>query len=132
MDKKELGAAVTASAYSTQMATDFLQSYKLPDWVRRQTSGRDVTPADRRQRAEEIATALNQHERWKNHGHAISRHVLWQEIKLLFDHPDPPLERAIIRAWALCHWLLDKSLVVKFFTSANYSLVRSQVVKQTP
>lgn len=124
IDKKELGDAITASHYSTQMAAQFLMNYKFRHWTVRETSGLPVTPQYREQRATEIAAALASHDRWKNHGHAISREVLWDEIRLRIDHPSQQLERAITRAWALCNWIFDKTPVLKVIVSRNYSYVR--------
>jgi hypothetical protein len=124
IDKKELGEAITASAYSKTMAADFINNYKFRDWAIRETSRVAVTPEYRRQRAEEIASALVQHERWKDHGHSISRDVLWNEIKLHIDTPTDDFERAILRAWAVFHWIFDKTFVFKTIVSANYRFLK--------
>jgi hypothetical protein len=120
LDKKELGEAMTASQYSATMAAEFLQRYKFKNWSVRETSGTPVTEAYRAQRASEIAGALVSHDRWKNHGHAISRDVLWEAIRLRIDHPDAALNRAMIRLWALLTYIFDKSPFIKIIASANY------------
>lgn len=124
LDKKELGEALTASQYSQTMATQFLSKYKFRNWIVRETSRTPVTDADRLGRAGEIALALVSHDRWKSHGHAISRDVLWQEVQLRIDHPDPALDRAIIRLWAVLTWIFDKTPIVKLPGSSNYRYVR--------
>jgi hypothetical protein len=113
IDKKELGEAITASAYSVTMASEFLLNYKFKNWTVRETSQVPVTPQYRSQRAGEVATALVSHERWKNHGHAIARDVLWNEIRLKIDHPDADLE-------------------VKVFMSQNYAIMRIKMVGGAP
>ena len=120
IDKKELANANSATYYSTMMATQFLMNYKLKNWKTRESSGQPVTDEDRQRRAEEIAKSLASHDRWKNHGHAISREVLWDEIKLKIEHPDSELENAIFRLWALCTWLFDKTPILKMIVSNNY------------
>lgn len=120
IDKKELGEAMTSSQYSTMMATEFLKLYKFKDWSIKKTSREAVTPEYKEQRANEIALALVSHDRWKSHGHAISREVLWNEIRLEIDHPDADLERAIVRLWALFTWIYDKTPILKMITSSNY------------
>lgn len=124
IDKKELGDAVTASNYASEMASKFLDAYKFKHWKKRQSSGLDVTPEYRLQRANEVGAALVSHERWKSHGHAISREVLWEEIKLKIEHPDAALERALRRMWALCYWLFDKTAVQKVMVSKNFGFFR--------
>jgi len=124
IDKKELGDAITATNYAVQMATQFLVDYKFRSWTTKQTSQVPVTQHDREARAAEVASALASHDRWKAHGHAISRDVLWSEIQLMIDHPDADFERAIVRLWALCNWIFDKTPVLKLIVSGQYSYLK--------
>lgn len=124
IDKKELGDAITASNYSKMMASQFLINFKFRNWQVREGSGMEVTPQYREDRADEIADALVSHDRWKNHGHAISRDVLWSEIKLRIKHPNDGLERAIIRLWALFNWIFDKTSILKMIGSKEYRYCR--------
>jgi hypothetical protein len=127
LDKKELGDAITASAYSVTMATEFLSRYKFKNWTTRETSRLPVTDEYRKTRASEIASALASHDRWKNHGHSIPRDVLWQEIKLRIEHPPLELERAIARLWALLYWIFDKTPIIKVIVSQQYRFVRHSI-----
>jgi hypothetical protein len=127
MDKKELGEAVTASQYSSTMAAQFLETFKFRNWSVRASSGQLVTPEYRTARAIEVGNALAAHDRWKSHGHSISRDVLWDEIKLKIDHPDALLQRAMTRAWAVYNWVFDKTPVIKIMVSSDYRFVRSEV-----
>lgn len=130
LDKKELGDAITASTYSITMAKQFLSQYKFRNWMVRETSQIPVTDDYRESRAKEIAIALASHDRWKSHGHSISRDVLWKEIKLRIEHPQPELEKAMLKLWALCYWIFDKSLIHKIIMSQHYRFVRHSVVKE--
>lgn len=127
IDKKELGDAMTASHYSINMAKQFLNDYKFRNWTRTATAGTPVTQALRMQRASEVGQALCAHDRWKSHGHSISRDVLWSEIRLQIKHPDAALERATVRAWALCYWVFDKFPVHKMLVSQQYRYIKHQV-----
>lgn len=129
LDKKELGEALTASRYSETMAAQFLQKHKFRDWTITETSRKPVSDADRATRAAEIASALGSHDRWKSHGHAISRGVLWDEIRLRIDHPVPDLNRAMIRLWALITYVFDKTPIVKVMCSAQYRYLRHVTVE---
>ena len=124
IDKKELADAITASNYSTMMATQFLLNYKFKNWTVRETSGEQVTEEYRQQRAEEVADALASHDKWKSHGHAISRDVLRDVVKLQIENPESNLERAIIRLWALCTWIFDKTPISKLIVSSDYRYCR--------
>jgi hypothetical protein len=119
LDKKELADAMTASQYGQTMATEFLTNYKFRDWTVTESTGRVVDSAARRARAEEIAVALGSHDKWKAHGHAISREVLYNEIQLRIDHPAPDLERVMTRAWALLTWIFEKTPIAKAIISTR-------------
>jgi hypothetical protein len=130
IDKKELGDAITASRYSTMMASQFLINHKFRNWRIRETSRQEVTPEYREERAGQIANALASHDRWKNHGHAISRDVLWNEIQLRIEHPKSELERAAIRLWALFNWIFDKTPILKMIVSKEYRYCRFSAQKE--
>lgn len=127
IDKKELGDAITATQYASTMASQFLNNYKFRHWTMRTSSQVPVDDAYRRQRAIEVGNALASHERWKSHGHSISRELLASEIRLKIDHPEAALERAIRRAWALCFWIFDKTPVHKMLMSEQYSYIKHTV-----
>lgn len=127
LDKTELGAAITASAWSKTLAQQYLLNYKFKHWTTRETSGQQATVEYKMHRADEIATALVSHDRWKNHGHAISRDVLWNEVKLKIDSPAQELEQAMVRLWALFMWIFDKTAIQKVICASNYRYVRQQV-----
>ena len=128
MDQKQLGAAMSATQYVVNMATTYLERFKFSTWLKHH-DGAPVTPEQRRERAEWVAKELASHERWRAHGHAISRDVLWGELKLKIDRPEdvPGLQRAMRRLWALVYYAFDKLPVVKMIVSGHYSFVRSQV-----
>lgn len=126
IDKKELGDAITASKYSITMVEEYLLNYKFRSWDKRLQSRAPVTAPEKEQTARMIAEALASHDRWKSHGHAISREVLWDKVELLIDHPDSNLERALRRAWALFYWMFDKGPALKFLVSKNYRFVRQR------
>ncbi|MBI3823792.1 MAG: hypothetical protein HY289_14070 [Planctomycetes bacterium] len=136
LDKKDLASAITATQYSTEMATEFLKNFKLGKWTIRKTSQQPVTPDYRHLRATEIATALASHDRWKSHGHGISRDVLWQEVNLQIDHPDDKLNRAMVRLWAVFHWFFDKTSALKVMASSEnyryFRYVQAQEIMLTP
>jgi hypothetical protein len=68
--------------------------------------------------------ALGSHDRWKSHGHSLSRDVLWNELRLRIDHPDATLERVMVRIWAVLTYIFDKTPIVKMLCSAHYRYAR--------
>lgn len=133
MDQKQLGAAISASNYVATMAAKYLEEYKFRTWETHASSGRVVTPEEKRERAREVAGVLCSHERWKAHGHAISRDVLWNEVRIKIDRPEDQegLHRAMRRLWALLYYIFEKSPVVKLMVSSSYSFFRSQHILST-
>lgn len=127
MDKKEIGYALTASQYSITMAADYLEKFKFSAWTTHSSNGSPVSPADRRTRAVEMATLLGSTERWKAHGHGITRDVAWNELKIKVDHIETVegLERSMRRLWALSHWIFDRTTTSKFMVSEKYSHIRT-------
>ena len=127
IDPKELGNALTLSQYSIQLASNYLENHKFRDWTVH-SNGKPVTPAERRQRAIDVATKLCSHGVWKTHSHGISREVAWQELKIRIAHPEDlaGLEKAMRRLWALLYWSFENTAIAKVFLSGEYSLFRSQ------
>lgn len=130
MDKKDYADAISASAYSKNLAVQFLTNYKFKEWSIRQSSMQPVTSEYRLLRANEVADALASHEKWKSHGHTISREILWNEIKLQIDHPDHAMERVMRRTWAICYWLFDKLQIQKIIASSFSSAYLTYNVQQ--
>ena len=76
LDPGELYQFEQARRLSHDLLTDWLSTYKFKDWDAHSSTGDPVTPEEKRERAEEIAKALSDHERWRSHGRMISRDTL--------------------------------------------------------
>ena len=126
MDPRLIGDAMSQSNYSITMATDFLRKYKFSTWTHRRSTGEVVTQDMKTARAQEIAGLLCSNERWKSHGHGITRDVANQELQLVIDHLEDQagLQRAVRRFWALLYYLFDKTYIGKLFISQQYALFR--------
>jgi hypothetical protein len=129
MDRRQIGDAISLSEYSIKLATGFLERYKLKHWVRRGSTGAEVTPDLRAERAAWIAKRLCSHEYWRSHAHGISREVANAELRLHIERPEsvPGLERAIRRFWALLYYTFDKSALCKLFLSQSYCVTRAAI-----
>src|SRR5262249_26643982 len=94
-------------------------------WTHRSSTGEPVTDAMKKERALEIARLLCSNERWKSHGHGITRGVANQELQLVIDHPEsqPGLERAIRRFWALGYYFCELPVLGTLFLSGQYSFL---------
>jgi hypothetical protein len=129
MDQKGLGLALSATSYVTNIAATYLESYKFRGWLTHTSSGSPVTPEEKKERATWIAAQLASHEKWKAHGHAISRDVLWQELKVKIRHPEelPGLQREMRRLWALLYYTFDRMPIIKVMLSREYSFFRQHL-----
>jgi hypothetical protein len=60
-----------AIEHSKSLLRAWLPKYKFKSWTLKETSAEPVTPADRQQRADDIATVLGNAEHWHSHGRGI-------------------------------------------------------------
>lgn len=126
IDKRELGEAITATAYATTLATEYLEKFKFRHWTAHK-SGAPVTDAERHSRAEEIAGQLASHKLWNSHSHAISREVLHKQTKLQINHPGDDLLRAMNRAWAILTYIYERTPLLKVICSSGYRYAKQEV-----
>ncbi|MGA2065076.1 MAG: hypothetical protein ABSG86_08910 [Thermoguttaceae bacterium] len=81
-DPAEMYKFEQARAHSVTLIKQWLVRYKFKDWKRTRTRKRHVTIKMKRDRAEEIASLLNETQTWHSHGHGISLAVLRRKVKL--------------------------------------------------
>lgn len=126
IDQLRLGQAIRGSEYIIKMAAQYLERWKFASWTVHGSNQKPVTNDERKARATQIATELCSYDRWKNHGHAISRDVLSAELRLrvLALESTPGLQRAVRRLWALLNYVFDKALISKAIFSENYAFFR--------
>jgi hypothetical protein len=129
IDARAIGDTINSSRYSTDLAATYLSQHKFRDWVKHSTTGLDVTPNQRDDKAKEIATRLCNHAQWKTHSHGINRVVLNKELGIKIKDPEefPGLKRAMRRLWAVLYWLFDNSITSKIMLSATYTLIRQDL-----
>jgi hypothetical protein len=75
-DQAELYAYEQARELSVALLKEWLVRYKFRNWQTTETRREEVTPAMRERRAEEIARALNDPDKWHSHGHGIRADTL--------------------------------------------------------
>jgi hypothetical protein len=82
LDLGELHQFEQSRDLSRDLLVRWLSKYKFKDWLTKRTSQVAVTDEMRRQRAEEIATALADNERWHSHGRGIDMATLVNDLNL--------------------------------------------------
>lgn len=87
-DQAELYKYEQARELSVSLLEDWLAQYKFAEWVQTETHKNPVDEQMRKNRAREIATQLNDTERWHSHGYGISKDVLESEVGLKIDNLD--------------------------------------------
>ncbi len=85
LDLAELHQFELAAALSVKLIKEWLANIKFKDWDKTEGRGLEVTTEMKRERAEQIATALNDHERWASHGRGIHMQTLLGELNLKID-----------------------------------------------
>lgn len=132
LDAKEIGNAINASKFSTDLVSQYLEQYKFKNWTVHQ-NGSAVTQEERKARAKAIAGQLCNHQLWLSHSNRISRTMAWDTCKLKITHPEDTegLNRALKRFWALMCFFMENAPVVKIFASENYMLFRNEVTKSS-
>jgi membrane-bound ClpP family serine protease len=81
-DPAELHQFEQARELTIELLEQWLAKFKFKNWVRTQTTGRTVTEADKKARAAEIATKLNDTGKWKSHARGLSMEVVTNELNL--------------------------------------------------
>lgn len=108
-DPAELYDFAQARELSKTLLREWLANYKFKDWNETETKKTPVTQQMREDRATEIATFLNDTERWHSHGRGISMAVLRKDLMLKIDDfgADVTLN-AKIRSYhkALTHYMM--------------------------
>lgn len=82
---------------SIALLEEWLAKYKFKNWRKTESRGEKVTAQMRKDRAAEIAEALNDTKRWHSHNRGIPIAVLRRDLKLLIDDfgEDPALGPAV-------------------------------------
>ena len=94
----ELENARNALNFARALVTDWLAKYKFKNWTTHASTGKPVTDAERRARAEDIAARLANHTYWKTHGRSIKIPDLEaMRLKITDYTEDPDLADAVRR-----------------------------------
>ena len=98
IDLAKLALFEQARDLSVDLLKDWLVRYKFKDWKKHRTTnpGKNVTTAQKAERAEEIARELANHKRWRSHGRNLDV-VKLAELRIEIDDysKDPDLRQAI-------------------------------------
>lgn len=131
----ELQSAENALDFARQLVTDWLATYKFKDWNVHSSTGQGVTDEEKRQRAEEVASKLCDHQFWKTHGRSINLDDFeTMRLKVTDYSDDPALSDAIKRYHTLLQMTFSSAIykVVETPTSQIYRSETPQAPPQQP
>jgi len=129
----ELQSAQNALNFSKTLVTEWLARYKFKTWAQHSSTGKDVTPAEKRQRAEEIAMELCNHRRWLTHGRSIKITDFEQmRLKITDYSQQPQLAEAIRRYHTLLQIMFSSTNIYKVFETAQSQIYRFVSVAVAP
>jgi hypothetical protein len=111
LDLAELQQFEEARGLSIELLKKWLVKYKFKNWKETDERKIEVTPAMREARADEIATALMNAQRWHSHGRAIPMEVLRTELRLRIDDfgADRELSKVIHRYFSVLREYMELS-----------------------
>lgn len=101
LDLARLALFEQAKNLSIDLLKKWLVEYKFKDWTEHRTTnpGTAVSEDEKLQRAEEIATALADHKRWRSHGRHLDT-VKLADLRIeIDDYSDQEHLRALIRGY---------------------------------
>ena len=82
LDLGELYQFEQARELSVELLVKWLSQYKFKGWDRTETRGEEVTEEMKKERAQDIATLLNDPARWHSHARGIDMNTLRNEVGL--------------------------------------------------
>ena len=121
LDLAELHQIDLAAELSVSLIKRWLPRYKFKDWEKHK-DGRAVQEEDKTKRAEEIANALNDHEKWGTHSRGIHMDVLRNDLRLVIDDfgKTPGLKDSVWRYFWAAHEFVQKRQYRSFAQSRSF------------
>ena len=129
----ELSGAYHALKYAEDLVTEWLAKYKFKNWKVTETRKIPVTPADRRKRAQEIASELTNHAKWRTHGRSLKTKNL-NDIGVKVDRVEdnPQLSDIVYRIQTVCRLLFSSTNTYKIFATEKEKVFKNATSVSSP
>lgn len=128
----EIEGAVNALNFAIDKLKEWLPKYKFRNWKTTETRNCPVTEEYKIQRANEIATAMANHKKWRDHGKSLKISDLEKlGLKINRVEDDADLEDIVYRIKIVLMLLFNSSNHYKIYTTADESLFRDISVSAT-
>lgn len=136
----EIQNCLNAREFSQVLVREWLAEYKFKFWETHSSTGKSVTPDEKRARAAEIAEALCNHSRWLTHNRSIRKEDLEKLRLQITDYTKTPdLDDAITRYYTLLKMTFDIVNAYKVFETPQTQVLRviaqisaQQLLQQAP
>ncbi len=126
----ELSGVHHALKFAEELVVEWLPKYKFKNWNVTETRKIPVTDEMKRRRAEEIASELMNHARWRSHGRSIKISDLESEsigLKIIKVDDDPQLRDTVYRIQTICRLLFAGTTTYKIFATEKEKIFKQAV-----
>lgn len=129
----ELSGVLHALKYAEDLVVDWLVNYKFKNWEFTETRKIPVTEQMKKEQAEQIATELSNHAKWRTHGRSIKARDL-EEIGLRISRieSDEKLSDIVYRIQTVCRLLFSSTNTYKIFATEKEKVFRNAVPVSAP
>lgn len=124
----ELYGVINSLEIAKDLVKSWLEEFKFKNWTKTRTSGTDVTPEMRKERANEVAEMLCDHTTWRTHGRSLKIEDLKEVLVIERIDDDPNLADIVYRIKTVIRLILDSSTVYKLFFTDGLQLLKTFTV----
>lgn len=129
----ELRGVLNSLKFAEDLVVEWLVNYKFRNWNTTETRKVLVTSEMKRKRAQEIASELTNHSKWRSHGRSIKADDL-EKLGLRINRvdEDPKLADIVYRIHTVCQLLFNSSTSFKVFATEKSKIFRSAAAIGSP
>jgi hypothetical protein len=121
----EIRNAQNAMEFAQKLVREWLVKYKFKNWTHRKRTGEEITPDERKKRADDIAKKLSEHSQWLTHSRSIKIDDLRDmELEITDYSEQPDLADAIKRYRILLQITFESTNIYKIFETPTSQIAR--------
>lgn len=124
----ELGSVFHALKFAEDLVCEWLVNYKFRKWDVTESRKIPVTREMKVQRAQEIASHLTNHSKWRSHGRSIKIENLEEiGLKVTRVDDDQDLSNIVYRIQTVCRLLFESTTTFKIFATEDNKIFKQAV-----
>lgn len=114
--------------FAKDLVKEWLYKYKFEDWNATETRHETVTDEMKHKRADEVASELANHSRWRTHGRSLGIEDLKSiGIKVVDLERDEEIAEIVYRIQFVCKLLQESTSIYKLFYSKDDKIIKNAV-----